>query len=260
MIQLQGFLLAMRHAARTALRGKRLLVLIGLGVVPLLAMLAIGKGSGAVDERAWHIVCTLLVMQFVVPFSALFLGTSVLGDELEGRTVTYLFTRPVDRGLLYLGRLAGTGLAYSLLLGALLAVALNVREVAEDALLVDRARVMGLAIGGFWAYFALFAALRTLWKKALLAGMAYIMVIDLMVSKMTYIGIAKLSIWHHLMVIYSGNDAAGVSGLRTVMRSLHPDETAWGAGVFLLVLFGITAALGAWFTRTREYHVAGAVA
>jgi len=260
MIQLQGFLLALRHAARTGLRGKRLVVLVVLGVVPLLAMLSVGKGGGDVDERAWHIVCYLLVLQFVVPFSALFLGTFVLGDELEGRTVTYLFTRPVDRGLLYLGRLIGTGLAHTLLLGVLLYAALHARDVAPGARLVEPARVLGLGIGGFWVYLAFFACLRTIWKRALLVGMAYIMVVDLMISKMPYIGIAKLSVWHHMMVIYTGNDAAGVPGLTMVMRSLHADETPGGAGVFLVAAFGIAAALGAWLARTREYHVAGAVA
>jgi hypothetical protein len=45
-----------------------------------------------------------------------------------------------------------------------------------------------------------------------------------------------------------------------VLRSLHPDETASGAVLFLTGMFVISALLGAWFTRTREYHVAGAVA
>lgn len=260
MMQLHGFLVAARFAALNGLRGKRLAVLLLICVIPILAMLSVGQGSGAVDERAFHIIATMLILQFVVPFCALFLGTSVLGDELEGRTVTYLFTRPVDRGILYLGRLVGTGVSFSILLAVLIWVALRVRTMDADAQRVDPGQVQLLAVAGFWVYFALFAALRTLLKRALLVGMAYIMLLDLMVSKMPYIGIAKLSIWHHLMVIYTDGGKARADGLRVVVRSLHPDETASGAILFLVGMFVISAFLGAWFTRTREYHVAGAVA
>jgi len=260
MINLRGFLLAARHAALTGLRGKRLAVLLLIGVVPVAAMLMVGKGSGPVPERAFHVVAYLLMLQFVVPFSALFLGTSVLGDELEGRTVTYLFTRPVDRGILYLGRLFGTGLSFSLILAALTGLALHVRDVGADAVLVDRTRVLLLALLGFWVYLAFFACLRTLLKRALLVGMAYLMVLDLAVSKLPAVGMAKLSVWHQLMVIYAAGADGPVPGLRLVLRSLHPDETVSGALLFLGSVFVISTLLGAWFTRTREYHVAGAVA
>ena len=260
MIQLQGFFIAARHAAFSGLRGKRLVVLSLLAVVPLLAVLAAGRGVGDLSGMAFHIISVMITLQFVVPFSALFLGTAVLGDELEGRTVTYLFTRPVDRGVLYLGRLFGTGLSFSVLFGALFWLALHVRNVEAGARFVDPTRTFALALGGFWVYLALFACLRTLWKRALLVGMIYIMLLDFAVSKMTYVGIAKLSVWHHLMVIYVGPGEGTVRGLRFVQRGIHPDETAGGAALFLVGMFVITAVLGAWFTRTREYHVAGAVA
>jgi ABC-type transport system involved in multi-copper enzyme maturation permease subunit len=260
MIQLRGFLRAGRHAALTGLRGKRLLVLAFLALLPLLAMLSVGRGGEPIKEQAFHGIFHLLILQFVVPFSALFLGNAVLGDELEGRTVTYLFTRPVDRGLLYLGRFFGTGLSFTVILALLVGAALNAREIALGQPNVDRGLALQLSIAGFWVYFGLFACLRTLLRRALLFGMAYILILDLMISKAPYVGLAKLSIWHQLMVVYLGSvDTAG-SSVHSMSYAFHADETAAGAWMFLAGTFVVSVLLGAWFTRTREYHVAGAVA
>ena len=56
-----------------------------------------------------RVICLLL---------ALFYGTSVLGEELDGKTLTYLLTRPISRIAVYAGRLA----AVQLLAGVLLAL------------------------------------------------------------------------------------------------------------------------------------------
>ena len=37
----------------------------------------------------------LLYLRFVVPVLGAFYGTSLMSDEVEDRTITYLFTRPV---------------------------------------------------------------------------------------------------------------------------------------------------------------------
>lgn len=45
---------------------------------------------------------------FIVPFVALYWGSSALTDEIEGKTLVYLWTRPCNRGLLMLARVMGT--------------------------------------------------------------------------------------------------------------------------------------------------------
>jgi len=51
----------------------------------------------------------LLYPQAVCLLLALFYGTSVLGDELDGKTLTYLFTRPLPRWHFVLGKYLGIG-------------------------------------------------------------------------------------------------------------------------------------------------------
>ena len=41
----------------------------------------------------------LLFVRFVVPVLGVFYGTSLMADEVDDKTITYLFTRPVPRGV-----------------------------------------------------------------------------------------------------------------------------------------------------------------
>jgi ABC-type transport system involved in multi-copper enzyme maturation permease subunit len=50
----------------------------------------------------------LLYLRFIVPILAVYYGTSLMADEVEDKTLTYLFTRPIPRGAV----MAGKFLAY----------------------------------------------------------------------------------------------------------------------------------------------------
>src|SRR5580704_5544383 len=46
----------------------------------------------------------LLYIRFIVPVLGVFYGTSLIADEVEDRTITYLFVRPVPRSSVLLGK------------------------------------------------------------------------------------------------------------------------------------------------------------
>jgi hypothetical protein len=43
-------------------------------------------------------------LRFIVPVLGVFYGTSLIADEVEDRTITYLFTRPIRRGAVLVGK------------------------------------------------------------------------------------------------------------------------------------------------------------
>ena len=43
-------------------------------------------------------------VRFAVPVLAMFYGTSLIADEVEDKTITYLFTRPIRREAVYVGK------------------------------------------------------------------------------------------------------------------------------------------------------------
>src|SRR5512134_427967 len=43
-------------------------------------------------------------LRFTVPILGVFYGTSLMADEVEDKTITYLFTRPIPRGAVLVGK------------------------------------------------------------------------------------------------------------------------------------------------------------
>jgi len=262
MIPLNGILLSARHAARSCMRGKRLFALLALVSLPLI-LTALSRifDTPTMSANEFHGVVLMLMFLFTVPFSALLLGVGVLGDELEGRTVTYLWTRPVGRGWTYLGRYLGSGFGYAVLFVPAMFIALHVQTPVAALGDVSRLRPIAIGLGGFFVYLALFAMLRTLLKKALVAGMFYTLVVDLAVSRMPAVGAAKLSVWHHMMVVHCSAFEMGSARVTArLAQTIAPGET-FTTSVVSLASIGLgSLALGMWMARTREYPVAGAVA
>ena len=70
----------------------------------------------------------LLYIRFIVPVLGVFYGTALIADEVDDKTITYLFTRPIPRSAVLLGKY----LAYLVVHGAAGAA------VGDAGLLPDR--------------------------------------------------------------------------------------------------------------------------
>ena len=120
----------------------------------------------------------LLYLRFVIPVLGAFYGTSLMSDEVEDRTITYLFTRPVPRGAIIMGKylayLTCTGLV---VLPSVTAVYLLITPVSGGTiggtflqLLTD----LGLLAVGLAVYGAVFALIGALVPRPLVAGLVLI--------------------------------------------------------------------------------------
>src|SRR5205823_7847237 len=61
-------------------------------------------GAGLSGPTLFGILIWLLFVRFVVPVLGVFYGTSLIADEVDDKTITYLFTRPVPRSAVLLGK------------------------------------------------------------------------------------------------------------------------------------------------------------
>jgi ABC-type Na+ efflux pump permease subunit len=120
----------------------------------------------------------LLYLRFVVPVLGAFYGTSLISDEVEDRTITYLFTRPVPRGAVIIGKyLAYLACTSLVVLPSVTAVYLFITPVAGGSiggtfpqLITDLALLaVGLAVYG-----AVFALIGALVPRPLVAGLILI--------------------------------------------------------------------------------------
>ena len=120
-----------------------------------------------------------MYLRFIVPVLGLFYGTSLIADEVEDKTITYLFTRPIPRGAVlvgkYLAYLACTGfvvlpsvaLVYMLVVPMRGSLGAAFPDLLKDLLLLG----LGLAVYG-----AVFAFVGAKFKRPLLIGLVFVFV------------------------------------------------------------------------------------
>lgn len=147
------------HLVRNLRRRGTLVWVIG---VPILA--AIMRLGFDVPAR----VVGGLVLVLLVPLMSLAYGGGVLREEVEDQTITYGFTRPVDRAGLYLARLFAA--AGPVLLATVPAAALAATGVLHGVGLVAAA-LLGTA-----AHVALFGLWGLLMRRPTWLGLAYVLV------------------------------------------------------------------------------------
>jgi ABC-type Na+ efflux pump permease subunit len=129
-------------------------------------------GSGIFGLMMWF-----LFLRFIVPILGIFYGTSLIADEVEDKTITYLFTRPISRSAVlvgkYLAYLASTILIVlpSVMLVYFLVVPVGGSSIA--ATFPSLLRDLALLAVGLAVYGALFAAVGAWIKRPVLIGLFF---------------------------------------------------------------------------------------
>jgi ABC-2 type transport system permease protein len=117
----------------------------------------------------------LLYLRFIVPVLGTFYGTSLIADEVEDRTITYLFMRPIPRGAIVVGKyLAYLACTVLVVLPSVMGVYLLMTPVGGGSLgatfpllLTD----LGLLALGLAVYGAVFALIGARVPRPLVAGL-----------------------------------------------------------------------------------------
>ena len=119
----------------------------------------------------------LLYIRFIVPVLGVFYGTALIADEVDDKTITYLFTRPIPRSAILLGKyLAYLTCTILLILPSVVVVYFLIVPLgggsvgAEFPLLV---KDLGMLAVGLAAYGAVFALVGTRLKRPLIIGLVF---------------------------------------------------------------------------------------
>jgi ABC-2 type transport system permease protein len=128
-------------------------------------------GMGVFGIMIW-----MLYLRFAIPILGVFYGTALMADEVEDKTITYLFTRPVPRGAVlfgkYLAYLACTSLV--VLPAVMLAYFLLVPPREVPATFLQLVTDLALLFVGLAAYGALFAFVGAFFKRPLVIGLVFV--------------------------------------------------------------------------------------
>jgi ABC-type transport system involved in multi-copper enzyme maturation permease subunit len=201
-------------------------------VLALMIRLAFASGSAVFIVNGHRLDTTamlgtamsLLYLRFIVPALGVLYGTSLIADEVEEKTITYLFLRPMPRGVI----VAGKYLAYLVCVNAvvlpsaalvfLIMVAPGNMGAAIDTLVQS----LGRAAVGLAAYGALFTLVGASFRRPLVGGLIFVFGWEQIALVMPgYLG--RLTIAYYLqnggagfVVLLAGSLAAVAAAMWTV--------------------------------------------
>jgi ABC-type transport system involved in multi-copper enzyme maturation permease subunit len=146
-------------------------------VLEMLGMPALrvnGQRVGGIG--VFGIMIWMLFLRFIVPILGVFYGTALMADEVEDKTITYLFTRPIPRGAVLIGKylayLACTSLV--VLPSVMLVYFLLVRFSEVPGTFMQLLTDLGLLGLGLAVYGALFAFVGAFFKRPLVIGLIFV--------------------------------------------------------------------------------------
>jgi len=132
----------------------------------------------AVDGPAiFGLMIWAFFVKFSVPVLGVFYGTSLVADEVEDKTITYLFTRPIAREAVLIGKyLAYLACTIFVVLPAIVLVWILVIPMGGSlgANFLDLVKDLGIVAIGLAVYGAVFAFIGAYFKRPLLIGLVFI--------------------------------------------------------------------------------------
>jgi ABC-2 type transport system permease protein len=135
------------------------------------------NGAMAGGASIFGLMIWLLYIRFVIPVLGVFYGTALIADEVEDKTITYLFTRPIPRSAVLLGKYLAYVVCTSLLiLPSVVLVYFLVVPVGGGSIgaaFPSLVKDLGMLVAGLAAYGAVFALVGTRLKRPLVAGLVF---------------------------------------------------------------------------------------
>jgi len=195
-------------------------------------------------------------LQFLVLLLVLFYGTSICLEEVEGRTLMYLTTRPVPKAAVILGKYAASivFLTGMINVGVILSfLVLNLRtfgELSTWPILLQYVGVLTLAI---LAYTAFFTLLGTLSKRALVLGLMFSFGWEAVVQYFPG-STQRFTIAHYLKSLLPSQRTTG--GLSFLTYRLEPTAPLLAVAALLLMTVVFLVAACLIFTH-KDFILAG---
>ena len=239
------------------------MALVVAGPVVIAVVLRLVEASGVAPLRVngtqiggtaiFGMMIWIFFLRFIVPVLGVFYGTALIADEVEDKTITYLFTRPIPRGAVLLGKyLAYLVCTTLVVLPSVMIVYFLVVPIAQipgsfAALVKD----LGILALGLAAYGALFALAGAVLKRPLVIGLVFAFGWEQVAMLMPgYLKQFTLAFYLQALVPHAMPSDGVVSLLQSVFRE------APGAAASLFWLFatvGICLWLAMRAVERREY-------
>jgi len=199
----------------------------------------------------YAVVIAFYYVRNVLPLAALFYATALIADEVEGKTLTYLLTRPIRRNAILTGKYAAylvTTLVLSLpaavLTFFLLATARGWSGIG--AAVPDLFRDLGVMALALAVYGAFFTLLGVSLRRPVIPGLLFLFVWELAANLPGYLPRVTITAWLRSLVRHR----PAHEGVADMFGQVLP--LALSLEVLAVMLIGFLAA-SIWIFSTREY-------
>jgi len=211
------------------------------------------NGQRVGSTAIFGMIIWMLFLRFIVPVLGVFYGTALMADEVEDKTITYLFTRPIPRGAILVGKyLAYLACTVLVVLPSVMLVYFLTVPLAEiPATFGQLVRDLGLLALGLAVYGAVFAFVGAFFKRPLVIGLVFAFGWEQIVMVLPgYLRQFTLAYYLQALVPHAMPSDGVVSLLQGVFRDAPsaPVAIAWLLLYLLLFLY-----LAARTVERREY-------
>lgn len=215
---------------------------------------AFGQGGRTVDGIYFFSnIIMVFYLQFIVLILALFYGTSVCSEEVEGKTLPYLITRPIPRSAIVLGKYGAYMVIPAVLIGLGLVASfavLNFDRLLRFSRLDILFRYYGVLVLGLFAYGAFFTLFGSFLRKSILAGLLFSFGWENVIQYFPG-STQRFAIVHYLKSFLPMRTSGGFSFLTF---RLEPTRPAVALGVLLLLVVGFLTLACLLFSQ-KEYNL-----
>jgi ABC-type transport system involved in multi-copper enzyme maturation permease subunit len=219
------------------------------GIAPLRV-----NGTRVDAVSVFGMIIWVLFLRFIVPVLGVFYGTSLIADEVDDKTITYLFTRPLRRGAVLLGKylayLACTTLVVlpSVMIVYFLLVPFGDVARSFPALVTD----LGLLAVGIAAYGALFTMIGAWMKRPLIVGLIFAFGWEQFAMLMPGY-LRRLTLAYYLQALVPHAMPAD-DGVASLLQSVFSDTPSAGLSIFVLIaVIGLSLAWAMRIVERKEY-------
>jgi ABC-type transport system involved in multi-copper enzyme maturation permease subunit len=197
----------------------------------------------------------LLFIRFIVPVLGVFYGTALIADEVEDKTITYLFTRPIPRGAVLLGKyLAYLACTVLLVLPSVMLVFFLIVPTGGGSIgaaFPGLAADLGMLVVGLASYGAVFALVGTRLKRPLVVGLVFAFGWEPAV--LLFPGYLKrLTVAYYMQALVT-HEMPQDSAVSLLMQVFHEVPSVLTSLLCLAVIVGVTLWLAGRAVEGREY-------
>ena len=212
------------------------------------------NGTVMAGPAIFGLMIWVFYLRFIVPVLGVFYGTSLIADEVEDKTITYLFTRPIRRGSVLLGKyLSYLACTVFVVLPSVIIVYLCIAPVRGSlgGSFIDLVKDLVLLGIGLAAYGAVFAYVGAKFKRPRLIGLVFIFGWEQ--AALAFPGYMKqFTVAYYLQALVP--HAMPNDGIVTLVQSIFHEAPSLATSLVALaaIVFGFLA-LAASVIERREY-------